>query len=96
MPSGSQGARGIGRSPDPIPVSDAVALVLLVALELVALWLVVRMWREHGRSVGAKVLWSVVTLVPVLGLVAWAAWHDRPPPNGPTDRPARRDWDAPG
>jgi hypothetical protein len=95
MPSGLQGAREIGRGPNPIHVSDAVALVLLVGLELVAVWLVVRIWREQGRSVVAKVLWSLVTLVPILGLIAWAAWRDAPPPNGPTDRPTRRDWDAP-
>jgi hypothetical protein len=95
MPSGLQGARAIGQAPDPIHVSDAAALVLLVGLELVAVWLVVRIWREHGRSMIAKVLWSLVTLVPVLGLIAWAAWRDPPPPNDPTDRATRRDWDTP-
>jgi hypothetical protein len=80
-------ARELGRPPPPIRVSDAVAIALLVVLELVALWFVVRIWRERGRSLVTRLLWTAVTLVPVLGLVAYAAWRDPPPPNGPTDRP---------
>jgi hypothetical protein len=95
MPVGLQGANEIGGAPSPIHASDAVALVLLGVLELVAVWLVVRIWREHGRSVVAKVAWSLVTLVPVAGLVAWAAWRDPPPPNGPTDQAPPGGWDPP-
>ncbi len=88
---GLQGAREIGRGPGtPIPVSDAVGLALLVVLELVALVLAHRVWREPGRSLAARVLWTVVTLVPVLGLLAYALLRDPPPPSDPTDRRPER------
>jgi hypothetical protein len=75
------------RLPSPIPISDAVALAIVAVLELVAVWCVVRVWCEPGRSVAARLFWTVVTLVPVLGLIAYAAWRDPPPPPGdPTDR----------
>lgn len=86
-------AREIGRAPTPIEVSDAVALALLVAAELGAMWLVVGIWRERGCSVAARIFWTAVTLVPILGLIAYAAWRDPPPPNDPTDRPRRHSWD---
>lgn len=86
-----QGAREIGRGPGtPIPVSDAVAHALLAALEVLALVLVSRIWRERGSSVARRVFWTVVTLVPVLGLLAYALWRDPPPPNDPTDRQPER------
>lgn len=94
MPLGAQGAREIGRAPDPIHASDTVMLAVLVGLELVAVWLVVRIWREHGRSIAGRLFWSLVTLVPVVGLVAWAVWRDPPPPNGPTDRSPPGEWDT--
>ena len=80
-----------GRAPTPIHVSDAVAIVLIAGLEIVALALVVRIWRERHRSVTARLLWSAATLVPVLGLLAYLVWRDPPPPpNDPTDRPPGR------
>lgn len=64
-------AREIGRGPGkPIPVSDAVAVALLVGLEAVAVWLVFRIWRDRERAFAAKVFWAAVTLVPVVGLRA--------------------------
>jgi hypothetical protein len=87
------GAREIGRAPVPISLSNEAALVLLIALELVAILAVVRIWREHGRSLAAQLAWSVITLVPVIGLIAYAVLRDPPPPNGPTDRPPKRSWD---
>ena len=89
-------ARGIGRGPGkPIPVSDAVAVALLVGLEAVAVWLVFRIWRDRERAFAAKVFWTAVTLVPVVGLIAYAVWRDPPPPpRDPTDRRRERwDWE---
>jgi hypothetical protein len=78
------------RLPPPIPISDGVAIVILGVLELVAIWCVIRIWRETRRSVAARLFWTVVTLVPLIGLVAFAVWRDPPPPpRDPTDR--RRD-----
>jgi hypothetical protein len=90
------GAREIGRAPEPIPASNEAAFVVLVALELVAIWTVVRIWREKGRPRLARLAWTVITLVPVFGLIAYAVWCDPPPPNGPTDRPSGRSWDTEG
>lgn len=73
--------------PAPNPISDAVAVAILAALELVAIWCVIRIWREPARSVPVRVLWTAVTLVPVLGLIAFAVWREPPPPpRDPTDR----------
>lgn len=75
------------RLPPPIPISDGVALGILAALELVAVWCVIRIWRERGRPIASRLLWTAVTLVPVLGLIAHAVWRDPPPPpKDPTDR----------
>lgn len=87
------GAREIGSAPEPISLSNEAALVLLIALELVAVLAVVRIWRGQGRSRAARLAWSVITLVPVVGLIAYAVLCDPPPPNGPTDRPPKRSWD---
>jgi hypothetical protein len=83
----------IGNTPSPVSLTDAAAFVLLAALELVALVAAVRIWREKGRSRTARLAWMLVTLVPVVGLVIYAVLHDPPPPNGPTDRPPKRNWD---
>jgi hypothetical protein len=56
--------------------------------------LVVRLWRARGRIL-VKLLWTVVTLVPVLGIVAHLVWRDPPPPTDPTDRPPGGGWDLP-
>ncbi len=85
--------RYIASSPTPISLSDAAAFVLLGALELVAVVAAVRIWREKGRSRTSRLAWILLTLVPVVGLIAYAVLHDPPPPNGPTDRPPRRGWD---
>jgi hypothetical protein len=75
------------RLPSPIPISDTVAIAILAVLELAAVWCVVRIWREPNRPVAACLFWTVVTVVPVLGLIAYAAWRDpSPPPRDPTDR----------
>jgi hypothetical protein len=88
------GSRWISRAPDPIPVADRVALALIAAVEVASAVLIVRMWRERG-GVLEKLLWTVVTLVPVLGIIAHLVWRDPPPPRGPTDRAPPRDWDVP-
>jgi hypothetical protein len=86
-------AHEISRAPTPIRVSDAVAVALLSVLEIVAIVLVLRIWRERGSTVAVRIFWSAVTLLPVLGLIAYAAWRDPPPPSDPTDRPRGNSWD---
>jgi hypothetical protein len=85
----------IGRAPTPLPLSGStVLLVLLVVAELVAAVAVVAIWREKGGSRAAKTVWSIVTLVPLFGLLAFLVWRDPPPPNDPMDRPPKHDWDG--
>jgi hypothetical protein len=95
---GADGPRGwttssISRAPHPIAISDGVGIGLLVAAELVAIWAVVRIWRDPRRSRTRRAFWTAITLVPLVGLIAYALLCDPPPPNGPTDRPPGRDWD---
>jgi hypothetical protein len=85
--------REIGRAPIPIEAPDAVVLALLGVLELIAVIAVVAIWREKGRPWTTRLMWSAITLVPVVGLLAFLVWGDPPPPNDPTDRPPRRYWD---
>jgi hypothetical protein len=68
-----------------------VALALLAVFELLAVFAVVAIWRERGRSRGTRLVWTAITLVPLVGLVAFLVWRDPPPPNDPTDRPSRND-----
>jgi hypothetical protein len=86
------GHRYIGSAPVPVSLSDGAAIVLLGVVELVAIVAATRIWREKGRSRTARLAWMLVTLVPVVGLVLYAVFHDPPPPNGPTDRPPGRYW----
>jgi hypothetical protein len=66
----------------------------VLVLELAAVGLAVGLWR--GREhVLAKLLWTVILLVPAFGLIAFAVWHDPPPPSDLIDRPIGRDWDRP-
>jgi hypothetical protein len=58
-----------------IGLSEAVSLACLVSL-----------WRGDGRAI-AKLLWSLFVLVPLLGPIGFAVWHDPPPPSDPLDRP---------
>lgn len=82
--------RYINGAPIPVSLSDAAALTLLAALELVAVVAAVRIWREKGRSRAARLGWILLILVPVVGLLAYALLHDPPPPNDPIDRPPGR------
>jgi hypothetical protein len=77
----------ISRVPALVDIPDAVALALLAVSELLALVAVVAIWRERGRPWGTRLFWTAVTLVPVVGLLAFLVWRDPPPPNDPTDRP---------
>jgi hypothetical protein len=84
------GAEQIGGAPNPIHAPDVLVVALLAGLELLAILLVVSLWRERGRSRASRLFWTAMTLVPVIGLIAWVVWRDPPPPNDPTDRPPER------
>ncbi|RUQ02598.1 hypothetical protein D8M35_13965 [Curtobacterium sp. HSID17257] len=48
-----------------------LVLVLLLALDVLAL---VQVWRDRRRSDAVKVVWTlVIVLVPVVGVLGWAA-----------------------
>jgi hypothetical protein len=64
-----------------------------VLLEAASIGLPRSLWR--GREpIASKLLWTVVLLVPFLGIVAFAVWHDPPSPSDPIDRPPGGDWDV--
>jgi len=58
-----------------VGVSEAVSLLCLAGL-----------WRGQDRT-AAKLLWSVVVLLPFFGPLAYAVWHDPPPSSDLIDRP---------
>jgi hypothetical protein len=65
---------------------DLAIKIVGVVLEVASIGLAVVLWRGRERVV-SKLLWTLVLLVPFLGIIAFAVWHDPPPPWGPTDRP---------
>ena len=46
-----------------------VIFIVLGLLELVALWVMIKLWRQKRRSWVTKLLWSIVLLIPFLGLI---------------------------
>jgi hypothetical protein len=64
------------------------------ALEVAAVALAVGLWRGREHLV-SKLVWTVVLLVPFFGVVAYAVWHDPPPPSDLIDRPPDGGWDVP-
>ncbi len=68
---------------------DLKAWVAGGVLEVAALALAVGLWCGRERPL-SKALWTVVLLVPFLGLIAYALLHDPPPPSDPIDRPPER------
>ena len=48
----------------------------LAISEAVALWCIVRLWREATRSATSKLGWSIVLLMPVFGPIAYGAFSD--------------------
>lgn len=45
------------------------AIIVVALLEVAALFAVMRVWRQKRRHWVSKLLWSVLLLVPVLGLL---------------------------
>jgi hypothetical protein len=78
---------------DPTRV-DRPLLIIGVIAELASAGAAVHVWRRPGH-VAFKVFWTMVVLIPFVGIVAFAVWHDPPPPSDPTDRPPTREWDVP-
>ncbi len=68
---------------------DRTAVVAGGILEVGALALAVGVWRGREHAV-RKVLWTLVLLVPAVGIIAFALLHDPPAPSDPIDRPPDR------
>jgi hypothetical protein len=71
---------------------DLILLTIGVIVELASLGAAVHIWRQPGRT-AVKGAWTTMVLIPFLGIVAFAVWHEPPPVSDPTsaDRgPARR------
>jgi hypothetical protein len=56
------------------------------ATEAVSLPCLARLWRGRDGP-GVKLFWSTVVVVPFLGPLFYAVWHDPPAPSDPIDRP---------
>jgi hypothetical protein len=76
------------------PLVDKAIIVVGALVEVGSIAAVVSLWRGPGRVL-PKLLWTLVTLVAFFGILAYAVWHDPPPPSDPIDRPPERDWDVP-
>jgi hypothetical protein len=73
---------------------DRALLIIGVIAELASVGAIVHAWRHPGRF-PVKLFWTMIVLIPFLGILAFAVWRDPPPPSDPTDRPPARDWDMP-
>jgi hypothetical protein len=71
-----------------------VAIVLLAISLWVSFSLIARLWLIHRqRSVIAKLLWSIVLLVPLFGWIAYGAFF-APPPVSSNRAPTEHSRDA--
>ena len=60
-----------------------VGLIIVSGLEITAVYLIWRLWRcHHRRSLTFRICWSLVLLVPVLGIVFYGLAV-----NEPSDKP---------
>jgi len=66
--------------------------VAVVASEVVSVVCLAALWCGHDSPV-AKLLWTALVVVPFFGPLAYAVWHDPPPPSDPTDRPPEVPWE---
>ena len=58
-------------------------LIILGVCELAGVYFVWRLWRSHcGRSLGFRIFWSVLLLVPVLGIIFYGITA-----NDPSEKP---------
>lgn len=68
---------------------ELTGVVAAGVLEVVALALAIGLWRGRERVI-SKVLWTVVLVVPLFGIIAYALLHAPSPPSDPIDRPPDR------
>ena len=59
-------------------MDEAFVYLILTVHLVIALWLIVRLWRKEA-SVYKKSAWTLVILVPVVGLFAYGALYKPPP-----------------
>lgn len=67
--------------------------VILGASGLASSFCLWNLWRGTDKTM-AKVAWTLEAVLPVLGPLVYAMWHDPPPPSDPIDRPLDRPWDT--
>jgi hypothetical protein len=65
---------------------DPALELALGASGLASLAILPGLWRGSDK-LAAKLAWSAAVLVPLLGPIAFAVWHDPPPPSDKIDRP---------
>jgi len=68
-----------------------LALIIVLGLsELIAFMLILRMWLKELGSVGMRLTWTFILLLPLLGPILYATMD---PPSVQTDKPEGIDWD---
>jgi hypothetical protein len=56
------------------------AFIILFVSEVAGLYFVWRLWRrKNGRSLGFRIFWTVLLLVPVLGVIFYGLAANDPP-----------------
>ena len=66
-----------GLEPHPWVAEHAWAWMSALAIsEAVALWCIIRLWREASGSTASKLGWSIALLVPVFGPILYGAFSD--------------------
>ena len=46
-------------------------LAVFALLEVIALIVIIRVWRSHAHSIGGKMLWSIFLVIPFFGVVIY-------------------------
>ncbi len=69
-----------------------IAFLAVSAVFTVVCW--VALWRGPDRLI-SKVVWTLVSAVPVLGPLLFAGVHDPPSVQPEVDQAQGRDWDTP-
>lgn len=58
--------------------ANTLAIILLSLLEIFALIIIARLWMRQRVKFLPRLIWSVVLLVPFLGLMVYVFLHEEP------------------
>lgn len=73
---------------------DKFTIIVIGVLELVTLIVIVRLWLCRRHRLIPRILWSIVLVVPVLGLLMYAFLASGEPEKNPGRMDSQADTDA--